>query len=87
MRGVPNAARILDLDLISYDNIVMNSGNPPILPHPRLSDRAFVLFPLLDVAPDWRHPISGVLATVLAGAVPGDQICGPLGPTETGQAV
>jgi 2-amino-4-hydroxy-6-hydroxymethyldihydropteridine diphosphokinase len=30
-----------------------------ILPHPRRQDRAFVLGPLMDVAPDWRHPVSG----------------------------
>ncbi len=36
-----------------------------ILPHPRLQDRAFVLAPLLDVAPNWRHPVLGQTVTEL----------------------
>jgi 2-amino-4-hydroxy-6-hydroxymethyldihydropteridine diphosphokinase len=56
-RGAPNAARTLDLDLIDYDGRV--EAGPPILPHPRLETRGFVLLPLAEVAPGWRHPVSG----------------------------
>jgi 2-amino-4-hydroxy-6-hydroxymethyldihydropteridine diphosphokinase len=50
-----NAARTLDLDLIAMDALVRDEPDP-ILPHPRAHLRAFVLLPLLDVAPDWVHP-------------------------------
>lgn len=41
-----------------------------ILPHPRLQDRAFVLVPLMDVAPDWRHPVTGLTVTEMVAALP-----------------
>jgi 2-amino-4-hydroxy-6-hydroxymethyldihydropteridine diphosphokinase len=41
-----------------------------VLPHPRLQDRAFVLIPLLDVAPDWRHPILGQTVRQMCAALP-----------------
>lgn len=45
---------------------------PPelILPHPRLQDRAFVLIPLLDVAPNWRHPVLGQSVRKMCAALP-----------------
>ena len=57
-RGEPNAARTLDLDLIDLDGLIRDTPDP-ILPHPRMHQRAFVLLPLLDVAPDWVHPANG----------------------------
>ncbi|MFC3831513.1 MULTISPECIES: 2-amino-4-hydroxy-6-hydroxymethyldihydropteridine diphosphokinase [Deinococcus] len=51
------AARVLDLDLILYDDVVLDS--PLHLPHPRAWERAFVLVPLAELAPDFRHPQTG----------------------------
>ncbi len=59
-RSVPNAPRTLDLDILDYDGRV--EDGPPQLPHPRMDARAFVLVPLREVAPNWRHPISGLEA-------------------------
>jgi 2-amino-4-hydroxy-6-hydroxymethyldihydropteridine diphosphokinase len=57
IRGVPNAARVLDLDLLDYEGGVTEEGATVHLPHPHLHERAFVLIPLGDVAPNWRHPV------------------------------
>ena len=40
------------------------------LPHPRMQDRAFVLVPLMDIAPDWRHPVSGLTIRTMVAALP-----------------
>jgi 2-amino-4-hydroxy-6-hydroxymethyldihydropteridine diphosphokinase len=71
-RHVPNAPRTLDLDLLDYDGLVQMG--PPLLPHPRIQDRAFVLVPLRDVVPGWRHPVSGRSVTDLIAALPPSQI-------------
>lgn len=57
VRTVRDAARIIDLDLLDYHGRVDDGW--PILPHPRMTARAFVLRPLLDIAPDWRDPATG----------------------------
>jgi 2-amino-4-hydroxy-6-hydroxymethyldihydropteridine diphosphokinase len=67
-RTEPNAARTLDLDLIDLDGLVREAPDP-ILPHPRTRQRAFVLLPLLDVAPDWVHPANGRTGRALLDAV------------------
>ena len=77
-RRTRNEARILDLDLIAYDDLVSSPGEVPVLPHPRMTERAFVLFPLVDLAPDWRHPASGQPIAELIGALPSGQGIEPI---------
>jgi 2-amino-4-hydroxy-6-hydroxymethyldihydropteridine diphosphokinase len=67
-RSTPNAPRSLDLDLIDYDGRV--ETGPPVLPHPRMERRAFVLVPLADVAPRWRHPVSKDMIETLITSLP-----------------
>lgn len=74
-----NGARTLDLDLLAYDERVHPGGDgEPVLPHPRLSHRAFVLKPLAEVAPGWRHPITGETVEHLIAVLPPDQIAEPI---------
>jgi len=71
--------RTLDLDLLAYDGCVQAGGEgEPTLPHPRLSQRAFVLRPLAEVAPGWRHPITGETIGHLIAALPPGQIAEPI---------
>lgn len=68
-RSVANAARILDLDLLAYDDVVSPPDAWPQLPHPRLAERVFVLAPLAELAPDWRHPVLKRSASELLAAL------------------
>ena len=51
--------RTLDLDLLLYGDLVLNTPNLT-LPHPRMTERAFVLVPLAEIAADWIEPVSGM---------------------------
>ena len=73
-RGRANAARTLDLDLLAYGSRVVE-GHDVLLPHPRMHERAFVLVPLREVAPRWRHPIFGETAgELVATLAPGQRL-------------
>jgi 2-amino-4-hydroxy-6-hydroxymethyldihydropteridine diphosphokinase len=64
VREKRNAPRVLDLDLIAYNHIVMTEGSI-ILPHPRAHERAFVMGPLAEILPNWHHPVLEVTALEL----------------------
>jgi len=73
VRGAANAARTLDLDLLDFDGAVSDEGAWPVMPHPRMHARAFVLLPLRDIAPDWTHPVSCLGLDTLIADLPPDQ--------------
>ena len=68
-RSMPNAARTLDLDLLGYGALQIDSKTLT-LPHPRLYERAFVLYPLRDVAPRWHHPRLGLTPDEMIAKLP-----------------
>ncbi|HEU0276443.1 MAG TPA: 2-amino-4-hydroxy-6-hydroxymethyldihydropteridine diphosphokinase [Rhodanobacteraceae bacterium] len=65
VRGIRNGPRVLDLDLLLYGGRTIHLPELEV-PHPRLQDRAFVLVPLAEVAPDLEVPGRGRVADLLA---------------------
>lgn len=61
-------ARSLDLDLLLYDNLILETPTLQI-PHPRMRERAFVLVPLAEIAPNWIDPVTGYAIAQLVQAV------------------
>lgn len=75
VRSVKNASRTIDLDLLAYrDKVLTGHHGRLTLPHPRLHERAFVLVPLVEIAPDWRHPTDGRTARELLAALQQEEV-------------
>ena len=95
------SARVLDLDLIALDDLILPdtatlrhwmdlpsdrqrilAPDRLILPHPRMGDRGFVLAPLAEIAPGWRHPLTGEPVSRMLAALGPDALSGmtPLPP-------
>ncbi len=77
-RRQQNAARTLDLDLLCYHDRLAPAPSRPVLPHPRMHRRAFVLLPLRELAPAWRHPASGAAIADLIADLPPQSIARPI---------
>ena len=77
-RAVRWGPRTLDLDLIDYHGLLRRPPLRPVLPHPGIAERLFVLKPIAEIAPGWRHPVLHASAAMLmrrlrAGAA-GDEV-------------
>jgi 2-amino-4-hydroxy-6-hydroxymethyldihydropteridine diphosphokinase len=76
-RAARNASRTIDLDLLAYHDHIRSTGVAAAgleVPHPRLHERAFVLIPLAEIAPSWRHPVLGRSVSELIASLPRDEI-------------
>jgi 2-amino-4-hydroxy-6-hydroxymethyldihydropteridine diphosphokinase len=68
VRRIRWEARTLDLDLLAMGNRILKSPELT-LPHPRMMERPFVLAPLCEIAPHWRHPETGIAAAEALAAL------------------
>lgn len=79
VRAERYGSRTIDLDLLDFAGEVRNDPDL-VLPHPEIARRAFVLVPLGEVAPKWRHPVLHRTALELLAAVPGSRSVRRIGP-------
>jgi 2-amino-4-hydroxy-6-hydroxymethyldihydropteridine diphosphokinase len=64
-----NGPREIDVDILDLRGLV-RTGPDPILPHPRMAGRRFVLAPLDEIAPAWKHPLTGLTAKQMLNGLP-----------------
>jgi len=68
VRTFRNDARVLDLDILAYNQEIIDLPHLQI-PHPRMHERAFVLYPLQEIAANWVHPVSGKAIEEMIGSL------------------
>ncbi|HYT31400.1 MAG TPA: 2-amino-4-hydroxy-6-hydroxymethyldihydropteridine diphosphokinase [Thermoanaerobaculia bacterium] len=77
-RRFRNGPREIDIDILDFAGLVRASPDP-VLPHPELSSRRFALAPLAEIAPRWRHPVTGLTAREMMRALPAKPGARPIG--------
>jgi len=70
--GQSNAPRPIDIDILFYGDQVIETPQL-VIPHPRLTERLFVLIPLVEIAVDLKHPVTGQTVRQLLNEAPGIQ--------------
>ena len=78
VRTVKNAPRLLDLDIVAYNDYLIEEGDNLIVPHPRMHERLFVLKPLEDIDKNWIHPRTKQRLADMITACPEDQEAKPM---------
>jgi 7,8-dihydro-6-hydroxymethylpterin-pyrophosphokinase len=77
----PNGPRLIDIDILFYDKQVIKTPRL-VIPHPRLEERAFVLIPLAEIAPELVHPINQMTVSQLARRIRGQEKVEKMGKLE-----
>jgi 2-amino-4-hydroxy-6-hydroxymethyldihydropteridine diphosphokinase len=72
-KGNQYQSREMDIDILYYDDIVLETGNL-IIPHPLLHRRKFVLVPLTEIAPDFKHPVLRLTSLKMLDVCPDESV-------------
>jgi 2-amino-4-hydroxy-6-hydroxymethyldihydropteridine diphosphokinase len=73
VRGIPGGPRTIDIDLLAWEDVIVRQGDL-VLPHPRMHERRFVLEPLAEIAPDWKHPVLEKTVAEMLASLQGSEV-------------